>query len=215
MQIGFSKDSMLSAKPIVKKKLIDPMIRNYSLIKKDFLVIALLASLFLVACENDTKKINDWTRNKIMTEEATGVVSYLSDHGVMKAKLTAPNMIRVLADTVYIEFPNTLHIDVYNDSNRMETRIDALYGKYFETLNKAYLRDSVVVINVKGDTLKSPDLWWDQNTKMFFTDKVAQYHTKDKQIVGGKGLQATQDLSSVIFKEPTGTVLVSDSLYQK
>ena len=215
MQIGFSKDFMQSVKPIVKKKIIDPMISTYSFIKRDFFVIAIFSSLFLVACENDTKKINDWTRDKIMTEEATDVVSYLSDHGVMKAKLTAPYMIRVLADTVYIEFPRTLHIDVYDDSNHIETCIDALYGKYFESLNKAYLRDSVVVINVKGDTLKSPDLWWDQNTKMFYTDSVAQYHTKDKQIVGGKGLQAAQDLSSVIFKEPTGTVLVSDSLYQK
>ncbi|HVT84778.1 MAG TPA: LPS export ABC transporter periplasmic protein LptC [Chitinophagaceae bacterium] len=191
------------------------MIRNFSFNKKDLVVFIFFSSLFLTACENDTRKINEWTRNKTMTEEATDIVSYLSDHGVMKAKLTAPYMLRVLADTVYIEFPKSLHIDFYDSSKNIETKLDALYGKYFETLNKAYLRDSVVVINVKGDTLTSPDLWWDQNTKMFYTDKVAQYHTKDKQIAGGKGLQATQDLSSVIFKEPTGTVLVSDSSYQK
>ncbi len=150
-----------------------------------------------------------------MTEEATDIVSYFSDHGIMKAKLTAPYMLRVLADTVYIEFPHSLHIDFYDSSKNIETKLDALYGKYFETLNKAYLRDSVIVINVKGDTLTSPDLWWDQNMKMFYTDSVAQYHTKDKHITGGKGLRATQDLSSVIFKEPTGTVLVTDSLYQQ
>ncbi len=148
-----------------------------------------------------------------MTEEATDVVSYLSDKGVMKAKLTAPEMLRILTDTVIIEFPKTLHIDIYGDSNRIETRVDALYGKYFETLNKAYLKDSVVVINVNGDTLKSPDLWWDQNTKTFYSDSVAQYRTKDKQIAGGKGVKATQDLSSVLFREPTGTVQVADTLY--
>ena len=30
------------------------------------------------------------------------------------------------------------------------------YGKYFENLDKVYLRDSVIVITVKGDTLEKP-----------------------------------------------------------
>jgi hypothetical protein len=54
-------------------------------------------------------------------------------------------------------------------------------------------------------------LWWDQNQQKFYTDKYAQLHTKDKHIYGGKGLEASQDFRDVIFKEPTGTVLVSDS----
>jgi translation initiation factor IF-2 len=73
------------------------------------------------------------------------------------------------------------------------------------------LRDSVVVITVKGDTLRSPDLWWDQNSKMFYTDKYAIYHGIGKNIYGGKGLTATQDLSSVIFNQPTGTVQMSQN----
>ena len=113
---------------------------------------------FIMGCENDTKKINDWSRDKTMTEEATDIVSYLSDHGLMKAKLTAPYMLRVLTDTVYLEFPKSLHIDFYDSSKQIETRLDARYGKYFESLNKAHLKDSVVVINVKGDTLTSPEL---------------------------------------------------------
>ena len=134
-----------------------------------------------------------------MKEEARNIESYLSQEGKMKAKLKAPLMIRVEADTVYVEFPKTLHVDFYNDSTKIETRLDSKYGKYFETLNKVYLRDSVVVINIKGDTLKSPDLWWDQNTKLFYTDKYAIYHGIGKNIYGGKGLVATQDLTSITF----------------
>jgi hypothetical protein len=64
----------------------------------------------------------------------------------------------------------------------------------------------VTVITVKGDTLRSPDLWWDQNSKLFYTDKYAIYHGIGKVIHGGKGLVATQDLNSVIFNDPTGTI---------
>ncbi len=170
---------------------------------------------FLFSCENDPGKIKIWTERVIMKEEATGVDSYLSQEGKMRARLRAPFMLRVAADTLYVEFPQSLHVDFFNDSATVETRLDSRYGKYFEALNKAYLRDSVVVITVKGDTLKSPDLWWDQNTKMFFTDKFATYHGAGKNIYGGKGLVATQDLSSVTFNQPTGTVQVSENGFPK
>jgi hypothetical protein len=121
----------------------------------------------------------------------------------------------VYADTIYVEFPKTLHVDFYDDSTKVESWLDSRYGKYFESLNKVYLRDSVTVITVKGDTLKSPDLWWDQNSKIFYTDKYAIYHGVGKNIYGGKGLTATQDLSSVIFNQPTGTVQVTESGFPK
>ena len=170
-----------------------------------------LAAYFLSGCENDVKVINDLTKKVVMKEEARNIESFLSEKGKMKAKLMAPLMVRVEADTIYVEFPNTLHVDFYNDSIKIETWLDCNYGKYFEGLNKVYLRDSVVVITLKGDTLKSPDLWWDQNTKLFYTDKYAIYHGVNKNIFGHKGMVATQDLSSISFNEPTGTVKVTES----
>jgi lipopolysaccharide export system protein LptC len=170
---------------------------------------------FVCSCENDVKVINDLTKKVVMQEEATNIESFMSQEGKMRARLTAPLMIRVTADTVYVEFPNTLHVDFYNDSAKIETHLDSKYGKYFETQNKVYLRDSVVVINVKGDTLKSPDLWWDQNTKLFYTDKYAVYHGIGKDIYGTKGMVATQDLTSIIFNQPIGTVQGSENGFPK
>lgn len=169
----------------------------------------------LLSCENDEQKVKEWTENKVMKEEVNTIEAYLSQEGKMRARLTSPQMLRVMADTVYVEFPKSLHVDFYNDSTIIESRLDSKYGKYFENLNKVYLRDSVVVITVKGDTLRSPDLWWDQNTKLFYTDKYATYKGIGKQIYGGKGLTATQDLNSVIFHQPTGTVQVSENGFPK
>ncbi|MBK6826685.1 MAG: LPS export ABC transporter periplasmic protein LptC [Chitinophagaceae bacterium] len=179
--------------------------------KQLYAAAILTGCCFLLACENDADKVKDWTKKVIMQEEATDIDSYLSQNGVMKARLKAPKMIRFYADTIYVEFPQTLHVDFYDDSTQIESRLDCRYGKYFESINKVYLRDSVVVITVKGDTLRSPDLWWDQNSKMFYTDKYAIYHGIGKQIYGGKGLTATQDLSSVIFNQPEGTVQMSQN----
>jgi LPS export ABC transporter protein LptC len=172
---------------------------------------AILCCFFISGCVNDPKTIRELTEKKMMVDEAKNVVSYLSQQGKLKAKLTAPVMNRYQADTVYFDFPNSLHVDFYDDSATLESWLDSKHGKYFESLNKVYLWDSVTVINRNGDTMKSNDLWWDQNTKLFYTDKLAEYRTKSKQIMGGKGAEATQDLSAITFKQPTGHVLVNEA----
>lgn len=177
--------------------------------------VLFLTVIVFSGCENDDKRIRDLTKKVELKEMATDVDSYLSQGGKMRARLRAPLMYRVEADTIYVEFPNKLHVDFYNDSLTIDSRLDCLYGKYYESLNKVYLRDSVVLITSKGDTLKSPDLWWDQNTKLFYTDKYAIYHGVGKSIYGGKGLTATQDLSSVTFHETTGTLQVSENGFPK
>jgi len=156
---------------------------NFFFYKKLFYTAALFTGCcFVCSCENDVKVIDDMTKKVVMREEAVNVESMQS-----------------------------LHCDFYNESTQIETWLDSKYGKYFETLGKVYLRDSVIVITTKGDTLKSPDLWWDQNKKMFYTDKYATYHSPGKQVSGTIGLEATQDLTSIIFKQPIGTIQVSES----
>ena len=133
---------------------------NFFFYKKLFYTAALFTGCcFVCSCENDVKVIDDMTKKVVMREEAVNVESMLSQEGKLKAILKAPLMLRVFADTIYAEFPKSLHCDFYNESTQIETWLDSKYGKYFETLGKVYLRDSVIVITTKGDTLKRPDLW--------------------------------------------------------
>jgi LPS export ABC transporter protein LptC len=173
-------------------------------------IVGIIGCLFVTACENDPQAIKEWTEKKVLFEEGKNIESYLSQGGKMRAKLVSPLMYRYQSDTVYTEFPKTLHVDFYDDSVRVESWLTAMYGKYFETLNKVYLRDSVTVVNVAGDTLRCPELWWDQNLQKFYTDKPARLDGKDKHIVGTQGLEATQDLKVIQFKYPVGPFQVRE-----
>lgn len=180
---------------------------------KIFTWAAILCScLFVLGCENDERMINAWTGKKMMVEEVRDVKSFFSQGGTLKATLTSPLMLRYQADTVYVEFPKTLHVDFYDSLGKRESWLDAHYGKYIESFNKVLLRDSVKVINIKGDTLTTPELWWDQNQGKFYTDSVVRIATKDRRIVGGKGMEAAQDISWYIIKKPTGSLLVPENM---
>jgi LPS export ABC transporter protein LptC len=174
------------------------MIRIFS--HKFFWQAALfLSCLFFFSCENDPGVVNKTNDRKANIEEARNIQSFLSQNGNLRAKLVAPFMLRYAMDTSYLEFPKTLHVNFYDSSGKVESQLDALYGKYFETRSLVYLRDSVVVFNVKGDTLRTPDLWWDQNTKRFYTDNRVRIQRKGQRVIGGKGMEATQDLDDIVI----------------
>lgn len=173
-----------------------------------YLLIAIVA--VSTSCENTQEEIDRFNNKLSMVDQATGIESFLSQSGKTKARLTAPLMLRVTADTSYTEFPKSLHVDFYNDLNIVDTRLDARYGKYYENLNKVYLRDSIRIISTRGDTLYCQDLWWDQNKELFYTDKPARQRSPGQKIDGLNGLEATQDLKNIKFITVKGVVPTSE-----
>lgn len=144
-------------------------------------------------------------------EEATDINTFISQGSRMKARLVAPLMLRFQSDTNYLEFPKTLHVDFFDSAGKVESQLDCLYGKYFDALNKVLLRDSVVIFNIAGDTLRTPELWWDQGSQRFYTDKRVRIR-KNGNLLFVVGLEAKQDLTDIVIKKVTGTVWVPDSL---
>jgi LPS export ABC transporter protein LptC len=186
-----------------------------TLVHKLFWQAALFGScLFFYSCENDPDVVNRGNDRKANIEEAYNIQSFLSQNGALRAKLVSPFMLRYAMDTSYLEFPKTLHVNFYDSSGKVESELNALYGKYLETRSLVFLRDSVVVFNIKGDTLRTPDLWWDQNTKKFYTGSRVRIQRKGQRVIGGKGMEATQDLKDVtIFQiESPSYITTPDSL---
>lgn len=177
------------------------MISTYLLL----MAVLLTGCFFLSACENSREEINKMFSKKIGVEEAKDIESYLSQGGKMKARLTSPVMLRYIRDSSVVEFPKTLHVDFYNDSTlSIESQLSALYGKYLEGQGKVYLRDSVIVFNIKGDTLHCEDLWWYQGEQKFVTDKPVRVYSPDK-IVYAVGMEAAQDFKTYRFFHVTNS----------
>jgi hypothetical protein len=73
----------------------------------------------------------------------------------------------------------------------------------------------VVVKNIlKGDTVHCRELWWDQHTEKFYTDKPVRIYTKDK-ILFGTGMEADQNFRWYTIKKLTGTILTSENALSK
>jgi LPS export ABC transporter protein LptC len=190
----------------------------------NFFLLLLAVAITGAGCGDKTKQTVAHQPHQMVPEEADSIESYLSESGMdrgtleakVKGKLTAPYMLRYpRADSPYTEFPRTLHVDFFQDSvSRNETpviesKLDAHYGKYLQNQDKVYLRDSVVVKNIlKGDTVYCQELWWDQHTERFTTDKPVRINTKDK-ILFGTGMEADQNFRWYTIRHLTGTILTA------
>lgn len=103
----------------------------------------------------------------------------------------------------------------------MESRLSAHYAEYFETQNKVFLKDSVLVHNRKHDTLWCHELYWDQASGLFYTDKsVIIGQENPRQKIYGQGLRADQNFKwftlNKIGRVNTGKqsyINVSDTLF--
>lgn len=183
--------------------------------KYDFILLAvlLLGCFFVSSCENSKNDIAKLAGQKgIGIEEAKGVTIIYSIGGKTSARVSAPLMLRHQEAVPYIEFTKTIHVDFFNDSLQVESKLDAHYAKYFEAESKVYLRDSVIVFNTKGDTLYCEELYWDRNRtgQEFYTDKKVRIRTPT-QIIDGDALDAPQDFKSWHITNGKGFVRVPSS----
>lgn len=163
----------------------------------------------LISCVNNEDDVKSLTKRKLSVDEGIHIEAFMSNSGKMKARLSAPLMLRY-QDSLQVVFPNSLHVDFFSDSALIQSQMDALYGEYFEAKGKVFLRDSVRVFNNSGDTLFCRELWWDQNSQLFTTDKPVRIHRPD-MIMYGVGLKAPQDFKYFeMYKITNSTIRVKE-----
>ena len=161
------------------------------------------------SCENTDAELKALSSKALRVEEAKVVNVNYTIGGKIKATLSAPIMLRVQDSLSYVEFPQTLHVDFYDVTGKIESKLDAQYGKYYETQSKVFLKDSVRVINIKADTLYCDELWWDRmrTGTEFFTEKPVRIRTPI-QILNGIGMEARQDFKEWHIIQSTGIIKV-------
>lgn len=163
---------------------------------------------FMCSCGNSDEQISSLNSRRIGVEEAKEINIYYSVGAKTKAKLAAPLMLRYQDTVPYTEFPKSIHVDFYDDALLVESKLDALYGRYMETESKVFLRDSVRLFNRNGDTMYTTELYWDRSHvgNEFYTDKPVKIRTKT-HIINGVGFQSSQDFKNMLITNISNSII--------
>jgi LPS export ABC transporter protein LptC len=91
------------------------------------------------------------------------------------------------------------------DENQSETsRIRADKGLRRQNEKIVELRNNVVVVNKKGETFKSEELIWNENTRRCYSNKLVSITTAD-QTIYGTSFWAPEDFSYYEISQSTGS----------
>lgn len=183
--------------------------------KQAYICLRCIAAIILVvtiaaSCKNDPEEINALVNKHAAQEDkADSVMIIYSERGNAKIRMYATEFIRnEIARPPYVDMRKGLKVEFFEDTTgRVESTLTAQYARWYEGKGNVLIRDSVVVVNKKGETLRTEELIWNQNVKKFYTEKFVRIHTPD-QVMYGDGLEANEDFSWYRIKNPKGVVRV-------
>lgn len=136
-------------------------------------ILGVFVLLFaLSSCENDLKEVERISSQKIEepVDVSYGVTIVYSDSSIVKAKMTSPELKHFNTEDPYYEFPlGGLLILFDKDGNETE-RVESDYAIQKENSGITELRKNVVVTRSDGLVIKSEELIWDDNKKIFYSN---------------------------------------------
>lgn len=167
----------------------------------------LILTFYFAACNN----VQDVDLNKRKTNfpDRTLINAhiYYKDSGRIVLDLRSPLIEEYsMIDTPYMKFPKGLELDFYNKRSDTPGYLRANWATASEMRGWYEGRGDVVVINEKGDTLKTQKLFWNKKTRKIFTqDTVYLISQTGDSLQANNGLEATDDLKEYTLFNNQGT----------
>ncbi|MFM2306591.1 MAG: hypothetical protein RLZZ367_1260 [Bacteroidota bacterium] len=153
------------------------------------------------------------SRANVKLEKGKDVVINYSDNGVVRIQASGRNVTRFNTEKPYLEFTDGFKIVFYNDAHQIESTLTSRYATAVENSHSMTARDSVVVVNSKGEILNTDELIWDEDKKIIYSNSFVKITTAD-EILYGNGMIANENFSDYTIKHITGTIKVKTSELQ-
>lgn len=176
-------------------------------------IVILFGITMLFSCENKISEIDKLTSKDISTDNHIETLDMIyTDSGIVKLRLKAPlAIIHEEEEQPYKEFPDGLEVFFFKDRDTIvENYLKANYGINYEKKDLTEVRGNVIVVNDKGDTLKTEKLFWDSKKKLIFSDELVRILQKDQVIIGEDGFEADESFTYYSIKNSSGDINVDD-----
>ena len=169
-----------------------------------------IVCLILISCEKKTGFIPKSDLLNLPSLTAKDFITVANDSGKLQLKMYARIIEQYDNKPVpYSEFKSGIRVVFYEGKKDSVASVTAKYAKYTKKDNLWELRDSVVVINEKGDRLETELLFWNQADDRIYTDCFVKITNVD-QITLGTGLESNSKMTVVKIKKVQMTIYLKD-----
>ncbi len=165
--------------------------------------------ILLIACKKvDIKDVDDLVQiDRSPLEIVHNVEFIFSDSALVRAKIKSPLMENYhYDDNPYSEMRKGVEVIFYDKNFTPNAFMRSNYGKRYSRSKMTHLKDDVVVVNLKNDTLNTDELIWDEKKELVFSEKFVRVKTAD-EIIYSQGFESDPAFSYYKFYKIRGTSL--------
>ena len=184
---------------------------NY--IKRIIPVVLLVLFCMLCACaKKDVRRragaIDD--RKAMAVLAGDEVTTLISASGITRYRIKAPKwLVFDKADTPYWEFPQGIYLEKFNMELEAEATVEADYAYYNEPAQRWTLRGNVKALNLQGEQIETPLLYWDQKEESVYSDSSIVI-IREASIIQGIGFRSNQEMTQYTILRPTGVFPIKE-----
>ena len=177
-----------------------------------------IATIFLVAmffsCVNSEKEVNDFLADQnLPIGESVNVSHVYKDSGKIIFRMITPELLDFSNrnEHPYTEFPKGIKLVTIDINGKDSTTITGKYAiSYGKTSISEIIGDVVVFNHTEKTKLETPQLYWDQKTNYYFTEKKYRLTDDKKDTIIGVGFESRQDLSGWVLKNMSGNAILKE-----
>jgi LPS export ABC transporter protein LptC len=178
--------------------------------------VVLIFSIVILSVACSSKVASDIpseliTLKKIPSVEAFNFETYYTDSSIVRYFLKTPRLLIFDQEkSPYKEFPDGFHLQQFDKHKKIISELSANYGKNFEIDQKWLATGNVVMVNVKGDTLRTEELIYLIKEDKIYSEKFVNIKQGDQDINGSGGFESDSQMKKWAFKKTSGHIYVID-----
>ncbi len=192
------------------------MIHNQINIKQTASVLKWFVLFVLVlfsACKTDLSKIQ--APEDIKNLPQLSVENYHAFYKIssaLRAEAIAPMMNKYTISQNFVEFPDSLEVNFYDDFFQLSTSLTCEYGIYYPNDQLWKFSGDVVIRSVAGGILKTQELYFNQKEKKLYSIKYVEVMDTTGSIIRGKGgFESNYNFTIYEFKNVDGVLNVQNA----
>ena len=169
-------------------------------------IIIILAFFSFISCESNFRDVQKMGFAEFSPSgDADDINLKYTDSGRITANLISPKMLDYATVAYpFTEFPKGIHLTLF-DKNGKQTYIDAKYAVSHKNTNLIDLQNTVKISNQNGEMLETEQLYYDQKSEWFFTEKKFKF-TSPKGVSYGEGIDFSKDFKKVNSQKISGEI---------
>lgn len=186
------------------------MLQNRKISTLVFIAVLVIGTAMFVSCREKIEIINASIRKDLPTQVIKDFKTVYSDSALLRVTMQAP-IVEYYSkmEEPYTEFKKGIKVFFYDGAPEPQGTLSSKYAKYYDDKKLWEVRDSVVVVNEKGEKLETELLFWDEQRELIYTDKFVRI-TQEDQIVMGTGMESDPRFSSWTIKNGSATLYIGD-----